>query len=207
MRTLVILAAGKSTRLDGAFKPNLLVGGQRMIDWQRQAAHADRTVLVAHEDTHFPEPGVHTVWTDRQDGPAQALGVGLKLVWKGEVLVTLADTWWSTTPEGSDWVGVCRAEGGRAWDYPEGDSYNRSHVSAHRVLDVCVGLYCFSDCEELVKAVGKAMDTRTSDREVSMAEVLHFYDRTLLNVQIPEWLDVGSTETWRHADATLRGAV
>lgn len=209
MSTLVILAAGKSSRLQGLYKPNLVVGGKRMIDWQMTAAQTEYTVVVAHDSQVFPETkwNVKTTYTRKQWGPASALCQGLNFVLEEPVVVALADTWWRHTPGGSDWVGVSPAQGGRSWDYPQGTSFTRSFVPANHRLDVCVGLYSFSDIPALKSAVNLALDHRAKDREVSMAEVLHFYELPLRCEQIPEWLDVGDPESWRAADSHLRSVV
>lgn len=207
MSTLLVLAGGKATRLHGAYKPNLVVAGKRMIDWQREAAKCDNVVIVHHERDAFPEADalmVRTQYVTKSGGPAQGLMHALSYLDDDPVIVALADTWWTHTPSGTNWVGVCPAEGGRVWDYPNGDTYTRAFVPNHHQLPVCIGLYSFGDVFALTSAVYEAMATRTEDREVSMAEVLHFYEPALSNVEVPEWRDVGDTVAYKATNAELR---
>lgn len=204
---LVVLAAGPATRLDGAFKPSLVVGAKRMIDWQRKAAHADQEILVLHESQHFPEDGMISVWMrDRSRGPVQGMQAAIPVVDADSVLVAFADTWWRHTPDATDWVGLCPAEGGRVWDYPDGGLWRRGYVSHHTVRKVCVGLYAFGDLGALSEACEKALDIHV-DREVSFAEMLNYYPHHLNAVEIPEWQDTGTIDTWQHTDRLLRGVV
>lgn len=207
----MVLAGGPSSRLQGAFKPSLVVDGRRMIDWQRRAARADHEILVANSEQHFPEMGMEMVWmSGKSRGPVEGLQVALSRVLAGPLLVAYADTWWSHTPGGSDWVGVCRAQGGRVWDWVGHSSYtgkttwNRGEMGAHTTVRACVGLYCFADLDALHVAVDEAMRD-TPGREVQMIDVLDRYEPDVSLIEIPEWLDVGDSDAWRHADSVLRG--
>jgi len=210
-RTLMVLAGGPGSRIHGAFKPDLLVDGKRMVDWQRQAAKAEHEILVGHSRHAIPEKGMEMVWmSGKSRGPAQGLQVALSRVVSGPLLVAYADTWWSHTPGGADWVGVCKTQGGRAWDWIGWEAingkttWNRSDVPAHTSVRACVGLYCFGDLDALHAAVDEAM-TDIPGREVQMVDVLQRYEPDMSVIDIPEWLDVGDSDAWRHADDVLRG--
>lgn len=207
----MVLAGGPASRIGGAFKPALVVDGQRMIDWQRQAAKADHEILVAHSEQHFPETGMEMVWmSGKSRGPVQGLQVALSRLVAGPLLVAYADTWWSHTPGGFDWVGICKAQGGRVWDWigysaiTGKTTWNRNEVPDHTSVRACVGLYCFGDIDALTAATDEAMRD-IPGREVQMVDVIKRYEPDMSPIEIPEWLDVGDTASWRHADAVLRG--
>jgi hypothetical protein len=145
------------------------------------------------------------IWLDnRHRGPVAGLAEALPRVTADRLVVAFADTWWSATPDGSDWVGVCKAKGGRIWDFPDDNVFRRGITGPHSIVNVCVGLYCFSDMEALAFAAERALDIHC-EGEVSFAEMLNFYDPFLDRVTIPEWLDVGTPAAWRDADLKLRG--
>jgi len=179
-----------------------------MVEWQKRAVEPDRLLIVANSESHFPEKGAEMVWTSEGGGPARALQIALSRV-EEPCVVAFADTWWARTPPGSDWVGVCPADGGRPWDWVgystiRGEHYfARDHFGAHTKVKACVGLYAFSDPDALRSAVDAAMDAATGD-EVHMVDVLNRYELPLDLAHIPEWMDVGDMESWRRTDAALR---
>ena len=204
-----MLAAGNATRMGGAYKPNVVVNGKRMIDWQRQAIKTVRTVIVAPPTNHFPEAFCRMVWDDSLRGPVGALAKAIPAT-RGKLTVAYADTWWAYTPGGHDWVGVCRAQGGRVWDWVgwsalRGEyTFNRGEIGKQSTTRACVGLYAFSDPEALQRACDEALAEHPQG-EVHMVEVLKRYEPGVQVVDIPEWLDVGDSDAWRKADTMLRG--
>lgn len=210
MSTLVVLAAGPATRLDGAFKPSVVVGGRTMLDWQRRAAETDDVLLVQHVSQPRIEGVRKLLLDDRSGGPVQGLHAALEHI-NGPVLVAYADTWWATTPRGSNWVGVKRVRGGRVWDYvgysalKEATTWNRDMVGPQTRVKACVGLYAFSDLDAVRAACEDALDGATG--EVHMIEMLRRYQGDMSLRPIPDWLDAGDHQSRLATDALLSSEV
>lgn len=84
MQAAAILAGGRATRLGGALKPLLVVGGQRIVDRQLAVLRPlfDQIVLVANEASPFADVGLPVV-ADRQPGQGPLAGMDAALAYFG----------------------------------------------------------------------------------------------------------------------------
>lgn len=80
MTAAAILAGGRATRLDGALKPLLLVGGQRIIDRQLAVLRPlfDEIILVTNDPAPFAAIDVPLL-PDRQPGKGPLAGIDAAL--------------------------------------------------------------------------------------------------------------------------------
>jgi GTP:adenosylcobinamide-phosphate guanylyltransferase len=203
----VVLAAGRATRLGGACKALIEVGGRPMVDWQRDVL-GDPVVVCRRE--HFNglnRPGVRPVTHSRDDGPAGALAAALDYLEPGPVVVAFADTWFRTLPAGHNWIGAAAAPwGGRRWDVCDTKGVHNLYARPGTHPLVCIGLYCFSDQALLGRTLARFLPSHVG--EVGMAPVINAYsnDRPMHLVPIPDWQDVGDPEAiahWKHPQEAL----
>lgn len=99
----IILAGGRASRLDGAAKPLLEVGGRTLLDRAIEAVDTCHTIVVVGPaaPTHR-----HVVWTRETPefgGPVAGIAAGLALVDSTEVYVLAADL-----PNAEEAVGLLR---------------------------------------------------------------------------------------------------
>lgn len=196
----IILTAGRATRAgelapDGC-KALVEVGGNPMIKWQCDAlADGDPIIVCRSEHVDMLKDYGQTVVNDRGRGAADALASALPLV-DGPVIVAYADTFFlgDDIPEGTDWVGVADADGGRRWDVVRDHYVAYEHVAEGWVARVCVGLYAFSDPRRLGKIIEHlTLRHAVTQPEMGLAPALNIYN-PWREVHIPSWQDVGSVE-------------
>jgi len=188
---IVILNAGKSTRLDGQNKLLVSAGGQPVYRWHLRAfADAHIAIVTKSEDIEVTRQAMPTVDRiiahDQTDGPAGALAAYLQLHDDDNLIVAYSDTLIGPQPlpEG-DWVGIAPLSS-RAWDYrqPGGEW-------AHLVPTICVanGLYAFSDLDYL-RACLAELGTRPDQH---LPDLLNLYERErpMHDLPIAGWHDAG----------------
>ena len=154
---LVILAAGKSTRLDGKNKLLVEADGITVAEWHRLAKQNHFADIVVHFSDHSIINNLAGKWASRviahdaYDGPGGALRAYVADTWHdGGLVVQFADTLLTHIPANTgSWVGVANAPW-RVWDYP--DSYG-GWVRGEPVVRVCCGIYRFSSMEKLWAAI------------------------------------------------------
>lgn len=186
----IVLAAGKSTRLDGKCKLLVEADGIPVHKWHAAAwGKADALVLPEHVD-----PLLSAGWQglaiglDCGGGPARALLEYMDIVQEqGRITVVYADSLVKSridTP--GDWVGVSVAPG-RVWDYWNGFDW----VRGMPVVRVCCGIYQFEDGALLLDIL-RGIEY-PNDNEVGMTTVLRRYDheRRLERLFIEDWQDAG----------------
>ncbi|MCV7084044.1 NTP transferase domain-containing protein [Mycolicibacterium insubricum] len=69
----IVLAGGRARRLDGADKPNLLVGGRRLIDVALDAVAGAAHIVVVGPSRDLPEAVIQTREDPPFAGPAAAV--------------------------------------------------------------------------------------------------------------------------------------
>lgn len=199
MDRAVILAAGRSTRLGGTNKLLVKAGNNLVSEWHRRALEGRHVTAVVGIDD-LPDVAGAATWLcgvvghDKFDGPVGALNAFLWSEPSDEpLLVLFADTLIPGVPDASgDWVGVAPAPW-RTWDYHDGQAWTRGVPR----VDVCVGLYRFTD----LKALRAEADLLMADsaEEVHMFDLLRAYDKhhPLRPVTVPGWQDAGDPEAVR----------
>ena len=93
----IVLAGGRATRLGGADKPQLVVGGGTLLDHAvRAVAGCDPIVIVGPSAPVSGDiAGIELIWareTPVFGGPVAAIAAGLAFVDRDEVCVVAADT-------------------------------------------------------------------------------------------------------------------
>lgn len=84
----VVLAGGTGRRLGGVLKPQVEVGGRRLLDHVLDAtAGASRVVVVAPEAVPVPDGVVRTLEDPPHGGPVAGIAAGLHALGEGEALV------------------------------------------------------------------------------------------------------------------------
>lgn len=192
---IVILAAGKATRMHGLNKLLVIADCDPVHEWHRRAV-GDRACAVVVNSKHAQQvrsaaPWISKVVThDKHDGPAGALLEFDKQSPHGALTVLFADTLLPRVPDtAGDWVGVAPAPW-RAWDYYDrAAGWTRGTPS---VL-VCCGVYRFEDRDALRESLIEAMKP---DGETHMADVLRSYAarRKLNELVVDGWQDAGDAE-------------
>jgi hypothetical protein len=194
--TNLICTAGKATRLGK-------LAGRPIIEWQLDVL-GSATIICSPE--HEPAlrkygPCVTGVWS----GVGASIADALHVVPDGPFTVVYGDTLFDTLPEGSDWIGVSEAKGGRSWDVVTRramvDEFcvSYDHVPPEVTKTVCVGLYSLAD----IQRARRCFDFFTGQHAISgrpwgMGPVLNHY-RSFRLEDIPSWRDVGdvaSVERW-----------
>jgi len=196
MRRVVILAAGRSSRLGGKNKLLVKAGNKLVAEWHRQLL-ANTYVAAVVRPSDFYEIDETMPWLScllshkEYDGPAGALLSYLNTDTSGEPLTVLfADTLLRELPDADgDWVGIAQVTG-RVWDYWDGE-----WTRGVPFIQVCVGAYQFS-CMDCLKGILRVLIADNEGREVSMAEVLRRYDgnHMLEHVHCDDWQDAGDPE-------------
>jgi len=198
---VVVLAAGKSTRLGGACKLLLSAGGVPVHQWHSSAwgGDIDAVVLPEHVD-QLAGSG----WEGRTFGVGGAVGPARTLLEymnavreQGRVTVVYADSLLrSRIDSPGDWVGVSVAPG-RQWDYWDGFSWVRGAPK----FEVCCGIYQFEDGAVLLDVLS-GIEYRDG-AEIGMTAVLQRYDhkRRMERLQISDWQDAGD---WHALEAVKK---
>lgn len=196
MKPVVILAAGKSTRLGGVNKLLVNAGGMPVHEWHRKAFDGADISVVVHdqfvrvvEDELFLETTV--IGTNKFNGPVGALDAYLAQTAQTDgLIVVFADTLIPPQPmPAGDWVGVAAAPA-RRWDMPS----SRGHwVRGIPRIPVCVGIYSFTDMSALREASAAAhADARgVGDNETSMTMLLNRYGLDIPWFKVRGWHDAG----------------
>lgn len=185
MDNVVILAAGKSTRLNGYSKLLVQAAGTTVLEWHMRALKGAIAGVVVRPN----EAGViylsgwrgPIVETDDTRGPARALerylvDTGVQ----GPITVIYGDTVLPEIPSApGSWVGVAEAPSYRVWDYHNTVRWTRGATKG----EVCIGLYRFDDAEKL-------HDTIRSLRSSEMIDVLEAYG-DMQPLVVEGWQDTG----------------
>lgn len=193
MAKTIVLAAGKSTRLDGKCKLLVEADGIPVHKWHAAAwGKADALVLPEHVN-----PLLSAGWQglaiglDCGGGPARALLEYMDIVQEqGRITVVYADSLIKSRIDApGDWVGVSVAPG-RIWDYWNGFDW----VRGMPLVRVCCGIYQFEDGALLLDILQGI--EYSNDNEVGMTTVLRRYDheRRLERLFIEDWQDAGDWE-------------
>lgn len=196
--TNLICTAGRATRL-GSLAPDgckvlTEVAGKPVIEHQLEVL-GSATIICRPEHADALRkygPVVTGEWAGVGQSIAEALHAPHV---DGSVLVVYGDTLFTELPEGSDWIGTSRGEGGRAWDvvYEDG-TVSYDHVPEGASAEVCVGLYAFSNLQRLRRIMDQIDGWYGFGRRSwGMAPVINRY-RSLAFVDIPSWADVGTGE-------------
>ena len=187
----IVLAAGKSTRLDGECKLLVEADGKPVHKWHSDAWGEKIDALIQPE--HL-DPLLAAGWEglaiglDVGGGPARALLEYMDIVQEqGRITVVYADSLVKSridTP--GDWVGVSVAPG-RVWDYWNGFDWVRGIPT----VKVCCGIYQFEDGALLLDIL-RGIEY-PDESEVGMTTVLRRYDhkRRLERLLIKDWQDAG----------------
>ncbi len=194
---IVILAAGKSTRLGGTNKLLVQAAGMPVHEWHRLAVGNAEAYAVVRPDS---EQAVRkaaswlagVITHDKADGPCAALLAASEKLPHGPLTVLYADTLLPKVPTRyGDWVGVAPAPW-RVWDY-----YDHSKSEWTRgvpQVQVCCGVYQFTN-RELLNTICHELK-RLSGNEVHMAEVLKKYTRMqpMYQLTVEGWQDAGDLD-------------
>lgn len=208
MSRIVILSAGKSSRLGGRNKLSLTAGGLPVLEWHRRFAEGMQAAIVTR-----PEDAGATAlaapWADRVighsefDGPVGALAAYLRTYPEKETLrVIFADTLLPPQPLPSvDFVGIAPAPA-RRWDLP---NYEGTFVRGTPLVEVCIGLYQFSDHPALIRAAEKATRDASchGESEVGFYRLLNHYhsEQGLFHRRVRGWWDCGDEDARRRVPA------
>ena len=199
---ILILSAGRASRLGGVNKLLQSAGGLPVLEWHRRFAEGHQVAIV----TTPQDAGMIALsapWADRVvghgdfDGPVGALAAYLRAYPDPEPLVVLfADT--LLPPQslsGRDFVGVAPAPA-RRWDFPDLSGF---FVRGVPQVEVCVGVYGFSDHPALIKGITQAFTDAAFDgeKEVGFFRLLNAYhsDSGLYHVRVRGWHDCGDQES------------
>ena len=198
---VLILAAGKSTRLDGKCKMLVEAAGKPLWQWHADAWEGNRVDAVVRsadakqlEDSGF---GGLVCKDDKLGGPVGALRRYVSLLpldFPFPLIVSFADSLIKCgIYDGGDWVGISHAPG-RVWDYPDGKYWMRGVPR----VDVCVGLYRFDHVPTLQFAL-EEMREPMFGQEISMVDLITEYEkfRPMRQLRIDGWQDAGDPEAIR----------
>lgn len=201
MAKTVILAAGKSTRLDGKCKLLIDAAGTPVHAWHSRVWGSETDVVVLPE---FVDKLSDAGWIggtygmDCGGGPARALLEYMDTVQeKGVVNVVYADSLLHHKPSAKgDWVGVALAQSGREWDFWNGFAWTRGVPK----VEVCCGVYQFSNGELLLEIL-RGMEY-PDNTEIGMTTVLRRYDheQRLERLWIRDWQDAGDWEAIKRVE-------
>ena len=196
MKPVVILAAGRSTRLGGVNKLMVNAGGLPVHEWHRRA-FPDANISIVVQDGFVRPIEDEIPWADsvigtnKFNGPVGALDAYLAQATQTDgLVVAFADTLIPPQPiPAGDWVGIAAAPA-RRWDMPSA----RGHwVRGIPRVPVCVGIYSFADMVALREASAAAHeDAQTiGENETSMTMLLNRYGLDIPWFKIRGWHDAG----------------
>lgn len=198
MTQALILAAGLSSRLGGAWKPRVRVAGREVYNWQFPLLPEHKTVVA--RSCEFPLPGADFIAFDGLGGPVKALRVALEFLDDEDLVVCFSDTiWQGDLPSTPGWVGVAQAGGGRVWDTCDNHGRcSRAFVPEGVSMQVCIGLYHFDDLAALKEACD--VEIGRGEPETHMWQVVnHFHMRP----HPFRWHDVGDPAAIAAAELAL----
>ena len=194
----VILTAGKATRA-GEYAPDgckalVRLDGKPVIEWQLDVLGGDPIIVCRSEHAGMLNRYGQVVTNDAGLGAADALASAVSVT-DEPIVVAYADTFFDAIPDGTDWVGVSRAEGGRSW-YVIRDGYVAyEHVAAGWSAKVGVGLFAFGDTPRVRRILdGVLRRAAMWQAEVGLDRLLNVY-QPWREEHIASWRDVGSVET------------
>lgn len=190
---LVILSAGKATRLEGRNKLLVEADGIPVHEWHRRAKQNLITDVVVHTNDWLTVNKSVGTWAsrvmshDEYDGPGGALRYYVNETWhEGGLIVIFADTLLPSVPANTgSWVGVAPGPW-RVWDYP--DPYKGWRRGVPQVA-VCCGVYRFDDIAKLRAAFRRL----PMGDPLDMVDVLNIYE-TIERVEllgVKGWQDAG----------------
>jgi len=194
---IVILAAGKATRLGGTNKLLVEAAGMPVHEWHRRAVRNEPTYAVVRSDdvgrVLSAAPWLSGVIPhDEADGPSGALLSASTSLPDGALTVLFADTLLPEVPkQEGDWVGVAPAPW-RVWDYYEHGEGGWTR-GVPQVL-VCCGVYRFTN-RQLLNDI--CYDLKLgSTNEMHMADVLRSYapHQPLTELIVRGWQDAGDSD-------------
>ena len=188
---IIILNAGKSTRLDGQNKLFVSAGGQPVYRWhQRAFPDAALAVVTKTEDVETTKRALPSadriVAHDAVDGPAGALSAYLSAYEDASVTVLYADTLIAPQPiPAGDWVGIAPLSN-RTWDHRQPDG---SWAKVIPSIRIGIGLYSFADVGYL-RACLAELGTHADQH---LPAILNFYERErpMQDIEIAGWHDAG----------------
>ncbi len=194
---IVILAAGKATRLGGTNKLLVEAAGLPVHEWHRRSVGKQPTYAVVRPDDEnavlSAAPWLAGVIPHAEaDGPSGALLSASTSLVDGPLTVLFADTLLPQVPkQEGDWVCVAPAPW-RIWDYYEHSAGGWTR-GVPEVL-VCCGIYRFTNRELLNDVCYDLKLASTS--EVHMADVLRSYapHQPLTELVISGWQDAGDPD-------------
>lgn len=196
---VVVLAAGKSTRLDGQCKMLVQVKDKPIHQWHTDAwmmVPLDAVVLSKHVDTLAADnwAGDQVYGYDGGGGPVAALRHYLDSTdYNRPLIVSFADSLLKgPVMDAGDWVGVADMPVERNWDYPLIGGWLRGKPR----VKICMGLYQFSDLDALRAAINNLRRPRFESSEVPMVDLLTSYQKIhpLRELHIGGWQDAGDWE-------------
>jgi CTP:molybdopterin cytidylyltransferase MocA len=196
VKPVVILAAGRATRLGGVNKLLVTAGGLPVHEWHRRAfAGADISIVVHDHSIRAIKDEIPwsnaIIGTDKFNGPVGALDAYLAQTnHRDGVTVVFADTLIPPQPlSAGDWVGVAAAPA-RRWDMPSA----RGHwVRGIPRIPVCVGIYSFADMDALREAASAAHSdaAKMGEKETPMTMLLNRYGSDMPWLRVRGWHDAG----------------
>ena len=196
VKPVVILAAGRATRLGGVNKLMVTAGGLPVHEWHRRAFKGASISIVVHDDAvrsvESEVPWADAViGTNKFNGPVGALDAYLRQTNQTDgLIVVFADTLIPPQPfPAGDWVGVAAAPS-RRWDMPS--PYGHWIRGIPRV-PVCVGIYGFADTSVLRQSATAAhADAATiGEKETGMTMLLNRYGLDIPWCKVRGWHDAG----------------
>jgi hypothetical protein len=195
----VILAAGKSKRLEGSNKLLIRAAGMPVAEHHRRALDGRNAAAVVRwgdrENVRNAAPWLESViGDDRGGGPVGALTAYFESAHYRHdqpLLVIFGDTLLEEIPQRpGSWVGVASAPS-RVWDFHDGIEWTRGEP--HTL--VCVGLYRFDRPDLLEKITYRLWENAQLENreETHMAEALRYYatQRHLPAQRVHGWRDAG----------------
>lgn len=191
---VVILNAGKSTRLGGKNKLLVEAGGAPVHRWHLAAHHDAKIAVVTNgreiAATMEAMPEVdHILAHDQQDGPVGALAAYLAITKDEHLIVAYADTLIAPQilPLG-DWVGVAPVIH-RTWDHRQPDG---TWAKVTPSLRVGIGLYAFADLGYLRDCIAE-LGTKNDQH---LPVLLNLYERRhpMRDLEVVGWHDAGDPD-------------
>jgi len=196
---VLILAAGKSTRLEGRCKMLIEAAGKPVWQWHSEAWEGNRidAIVQSADAKQLEDSGFRGLVCkdDKLGGPVGALRRYVSLLptdFPFPLIVSFADSLIkSGVYDTGDWVGISNAPLVRAWDYPDGEYWVRGVPR----ISVCMGLYRFEDVPTL-QFVLEGMEHQIFNKEIPMVELITEYQklRPMRQLRIDGWQDAGDWE-------------
>lgn len=205
--TALICTGGMASRLGdlapGGCKALTELGGRPIIEWQLDVLGSATIICRPDHEVMLERygPCVTGVWS----GVGASIADALHVVPDGPVTVVYGDTLFNEIPEGSDWVGVSDAPGGRNWDVVHHGPMVEQHYVSYEYVPpeitrkVCVGLYSLADIHKARRIFDFfAGMNAIGGTSWGMGPILNHY-RSFGLLEIPSWMDVGDPEALSRA--------